>query len=423
MSNQPKLFRDPIHGFIVVPTILQPLIDTYEFQRLRRLTQLGVTPLTFHGAEHSRFGHSLGTMHLFNRIVKRLDEKGVSLSEEERLVGMITALLHDIGHGPFSHVLERFLTPGRKHEYWTVQVVTGDTAIHKLLTKIDATLPEKIQKVIEKIPECKKLISLLSSQLDVDRMDYLLRDSYYTGTGYGIFDLERLIEKMAIDNERVYVTDGGLHAIEQFVFARYYAYWQIYFHKTTRCFEKMLQKIWERASELYRDGKNDIDPTGVLAPFLNKEEVTLRQYLDLDNNDFMVALKNWTSNDDAILSDLSRRFLYREQFKTIVLTKDFSFDFELQEQVEAILKSNGYDPKYYILKDSPSDVAYDYYTWEEDEQKPEILIEDGKASKILEISKVSDPIKAIASQRRIEIRLYVPDRKCLEQIKQILEEK
>lgn len=132
VSNKPKLFRDPIHGFIEVPTTLQPLIDTYEFQRLRRLTQLGVTPLTFHGAEHSRFGHSLGTMHLFNRIVKRFDEKGVSLTEEERLVGMVTALLHDIGHGPFSHVLERFLTPGRKHEYWTVQVVTGDTAINKL---------------------------------------------------------------------------------------------------------------------------------------------------------------------------------------------------------------------------------------------------------------------------------------------------
>lgn len=423
MSSKPKRYRDPIHGFIEVPVILQPLIDTYEFQRLRRLTQLGVTPLTFHGAEHSRFGHSLGTMHLFNRIAKKLNEKGMPLTEEEQLVGKVTALVHDIGHGPFSHVLERFLTPGRKHEYWTAQVVTADTSVNKFLKQIDATLPDKVRKVIEKVPECKKLIGLLSSQLDVDRMDYLLRDYYYTGTGYGIFDLERLIDKIALNNDRVYVEDGGIHAIEQFVFARYYAYWQIYFHKTTRCFEKMLQKIWERACELYGEGKRDIAQPIALAPFLNREKVTLEQYLALDNNDFMVALKNWTSNADPVLSDLSRRFIYRQQFKTIVLTKDFSFDFELQEQVGTILKKHGYDPKYYILKDSPSDVAYDYYTWQEDEQKPEILVQNGTVGRILEISKVSDPIKAIAGQRRIEIRLYVPDQHCVEQVQQILKEK
>ncbi|WP_227762443.1 HD domain-containing protein [Zhaonella formicivorans] len=419
MSGESKLFRDPIHGFIEVESDILPLLNTKEFQRLRRLTQLGVTSLVYPGAEHSRFGHSLGTMHLFRRIAKRWREKGMDLTEEEEKAGIVTALLHDIGHGPFSHVVEKFLTAKKKHEKWTVEIVSDSTEINKCLRTISQNLPEQVAKIMKHDPEFKVVSSLLSSQLDVDRMDYLLRDAYYTGTSYGKYDLDRLIEKIARNKDRVFIARGGLHAAEQFIFSRYYAYWQVYFHQTTRGFEKLLQKIWQRAYELFTEGHlSDIDIVSSLRPFFGESEISLEQYLQVDNSDFYQQIKHWANHSDPILSDLAQRFLKRQPFKAFIFPKDFSLDY--LNRVQQVIENHGYDPRYYILEDTTSDVAYDYYTREEDdEQKPEILIEDEQDGRIKEISKVSDPIKAIASHRRAVMRIYVPDKICHDELKKL----
>jgi hypothetical protein len=407
-TAKPKLFRDPVYGFIRVDrTLVLPLVSCPEFQRLRRIRQLGFSHTTYHGAEHTRFAHSLGVMHLFNRVAQHLQEIGKPLKEEEFCVGHTAALLHDIGHGPFSHVLEGQLVP-QKHEHWTGQIILGKTEIANVLRDVAPDFPEKVWSVIKGDPKSKLISSLISSQLDVDRMDYLLRDALMTGTSYGQFDLDRLIEMLDVANEGVIVRRKGLHAVEQFVFARYYAYWQIYFHRTTRGMEKLVQAVWKRAKELFHQNKlQRLELVSTLVPFLGgKEDVTLKDYLAVDDTDFWNAFKVWSIEDDQVLSDLASRVISRKIFKWVDVPPAPKSAF--WNKVQKVLVEHGFDPTYYLLEDSTSDVPYDYYIQEEEQTKPGIVCE-GEDGSLRELSKVSEPIKAIAGKRTVKVSIFVPD--------------
>ncbi|WP_297202712.1 HD domain-containing protein [Thermanaeromonas sp.] len=419
-----KLFRDPVHGYIVLPKEFMALVSTREFQRLRRIRQLGLSFLTYHGAEHSRFAHSLGVFHLFVRLETELERKGFKFSEAERLLGRCVGLLHDIGHGPLSHVLEGVITPDKKHEAWAIEIITAPTEIRCALENIDPQLPKKICQVLQGDPKWQLIKNVISSQLDIDRMDYLLRDALMTGTSYGHFDLARLLAVLELNDKgtSLIVNNKGLMAAEQFVFARYYAYWQIYFHKTTRGAEKVLQMIWKRARELFR---RDLLPHELIPASLRSflaDDWDWEDYLSIDDSDIWIALKTWQNSTDPILSDLSKRILNRELFKPVKVVESTSVNFlDLLDKIKEILRNNGYDPDYYLLWDAQSDVAYDYYTSpeEEDTSKPPIWVLD-RSGTPRDITRLSDSIRAIAGKRKIVEYFYVPDEKCRSEIEKLV---
>src|SRR5699024_2878202 len=198
----------------------------------------------FHGAEHSRFNHSLGVYEIVRRMVNQM-EKHPSWHKEERVVCLCAALLHDIGHGPFSHSFEKVFD--LDHEQFTQQIILGETSVNEVLKKVDASLPRKVAQVIDKTYEDKLLVSVISSQIDADRMDYLLRDAYYTGVSYGQFDMERILRVMRPTEDKVVIKSSGMHAVEDYIMSRYQMYWQVYFHPVTRSAEVILTKIFHRA--------------------------------------------------------------------------------------------------------------------------------------------------------------------------------
>src|SRR3982750_2424445 len=252
-----RIYRDPVHNIIRLQTdsdegeLMMRLIDAAEFQRLRRIKQLGLGLYTYQGAEHSRFTHSLGAFHLMTRVLDRFSER-YSIAPADRTAARAAALLHDVGHGSFSHVMEKLL--GFHHEAWTVSaVLSEETEIGRVLRSYSAALPHRVASIIEGKFQPAALAQLVSSQLDVDRMDYLLRDSLMTGAKYGIYDLEWIINALQIDeeNDRIYVAARGLYAVEEYLQARYYMFRQVYFHRTLRSAEAVLRSIIRRALHLF----------------------------------------------------------------------------------------------------------------------------------------------------------------------------
>lgn len=416
LTSQPKIFRDPVHGFIELPRdTLLAIVDTKEFQRLRRIRQLGVTSLTYHGGDHSRFAHSLGVYHLFCKIVERLESIGKCTDLGDVQAGKFAALLHDVGHGPFSHALEGKLT-NKKHEEWTLQAITSEeSSITRVLKSIDPGLPQRVENIIRGGPTNVLCHNMIASQFDVDRMDYLLRDALTTGNSIGRFDLDRVLA--TIDVCRDLLAFGDQYLAEQFIFARYFAYWQIYYHKTTRGFEKLLQSIWKRARDLNAEGRLDITPQ-TLGPFLNGE-VSLSQYLAVDDQDVIQAVKAWTGSNDEVLRDLSERLLYRRPFRCV---ETYSRP-DISEIAREVVDEQGFnETDYYVLLDIPSTVPYYYYTKVEGEEddKPPILAWDRSAGKYVEISKVSAAVRSVASQWITKVRVYVPDEVCHENLRKRL---
>lgn len=416
-----KRFRDPVHSFVELPRHLVPLVDTYEFQRLRRLTQLGTSSFTYPGAEHSRFQHSLGVAHLFLRLARELDIQGSALTDEELLVGTCAALLHDVGHAPFSHALEGVLGKNH-HEEWTQAIILSPEAeVHQVLSSYDSSLPQKVADVIGKRLPNTILVSMISSQLDVDRMDYLLRDSICVGVSYGRYDVDRLLRMVRRQGNRLVVDNRGLYNAQEFLFARYYMYWQVYFHPTTRGFELLLKALWQRAKELAGMG---VLPTDGLSRALREvihvhnTEPSIQQYLELDNHDIYVAIKTWVHSTDPILSDLARRLLRRELLKPIDATDPRLLP--RSNDIRDVVQRAGFDPTYYMLYDPTSSVPYDYYIGaeaeESDKQPIYVLLRNNQLE---EISRCSEPIRAIAGRRETKMRLYVPA-ECREQIETLL---
>ncbi|MFC3750591.1 HD domain-containing protein [Paenibacillus sp. GCM10012306] len=401
--TEEKVFKDPVHNYIhVQDLIIWRLINTKEFQRLRRIRQLGTSYLTFHGAEHSRFSHSLGVYEITRRIISQFERSGYKgWIPEERMLTLCAALLHDLGHGPFSHSIEEAFE--MNHEDWTCRIILENTEITDILRDVEEDFPQKVASVIAKTYEHEIVVNLVSSPLDADRMDYLLRDAYYTGVNYGTIDIDRILRVLRPYNGRVVVKESGMHAIEDYLMSRYQMYWQIYFHPVTRSSEIILRQIFRRAKDLYLKGyefKFMINPLGDLL----QGEVTVEQYLLLDEALVQTAFMQWTQEEDGLLSDLCSRFIHRKLYKYVEME---SLDTETIDEIRRSFAEAGLNPEYDLEIDFPTDLPYDVFRPGDSFDSNQILLLD-RQDRLREISEVSDIVRSISGIHRGRYHLYFP---------------
>ncbi len=398
-----RIYRDPVHNIIRLEAgcadgrLLIDLIDTVEFQRLRRIRQLGLAYFAYQGAEHSRFTHSLGVLHLASRILERLQTK-YDISESDRIAVRVAALLHDIGHGAFSHVIEPI--QDFHHEAFSVEaILSKKTEVGSLLRAFSKELPEKVADIIRGTFRPAALAQLVSSQLDADRMDYLLRDSLMTGAKYGIYDLEWIIKSIEIDEEtdRFYVAARGVYAVEDYLQARYYMFRQVYFHRTLRAAEAILQSLFKRAKDLVRDNREVwCAKETAFEKLLSGQKLELFEHLQIDDSDVLFHIKQWQKSNDPVLADLSNRFLNRKLFKVFDLDMPESERADFVEYAEKLVSSSGFDPQYYFAVDNAGDVPYYFYTKDASNPKNLIYVEDGFSNpQIREISEVSAAVRGL----------------------------
>ena len=409
-----KVFRDPVHDYIHIrDRIIIDLIETKEFQRLRRIKQLGTSSYTFHGADHSRFNHSLGVYEITRRIISQFERNYLSKSQydglwqkDERMVAICAALLHDIGHGPFSHTFETIFDTN--HEMLTQQIILSpETEINQVLRRLGDDFPSQVAAVINKTYPNQQVVQLISSQIDADRMDYLLRDAYYAGVSYGAFDLTRISRVIRPFNKRIAFDFSGMHAVEDYIVSRYQMYMQVYFHPVSRGMEQVLKGLFERARDCYmmKDGCQDIQtPIPLLEPFL-RNNWTLKDYLKLDDMVMNAYINQWADEEDSILADLAYRFTNRKPFKSIILSKN-DHDF-LKSAIFNELFEAGFDSHYYLNEDSSFDLPYDFYRPYHDCQKVPIELVT-KTNQVVELSQVSSLVESLAGQVRGDHRLFFP---------------
>jgi HD superfamily phosphohydrolase len=397
-------YRDPVHNIISLDEskpedrLIVDLIDSAEFQRLRRIKQLGLALYTYQGAEHSRFTHSLGVMHVMTRALALMGSHH-PVSDESRVVGRAGALLHDLGHGPLSHVVEKVFR--FHHEDWTRRIVLDQsTEVNQILRGFDKELPEKLASLYQHNYSPAFVSQLVSSQLDCDRMDYLLRDSLMTGAKYGMYDLEWVLHALRLDEacDRIFVEAKGLFAVEEYLQARYYMFRQVYFHRTLRSAEAVLISALNRARFLISTGKLRFSVPG--SPFekmLLGEEATTAEYLQLDDTDLAFRVKEWSRDEDGILADLSSRLLHRRLFKAIDLGSTMSERF--WSEAAELVSEAGFDPQYYLITDRAADIPYygDYSP--ADDPKSLIYIETGSVPATREISEVSEVVRGMHAYR------------------------
>ncbi|MBO0958552.1 HD domain-containing protein [Neobacillus sp. MM2021_6] len=401
--TEEKVFKDPVHRYVHVRDLaIWDLIGTKEFQRLRRIKQLGTTFLTFHGAEHSRFNHSLGVYEIVRRIIDDVFAGRPEWSDDERLLTLCAALLHDLGHGPFSHSFEKVFD--FDHEDLTRAIILGDTEVNKVLLKVSPDFPSQVAEVIAKTSEKKLVVSLISSQIDADRMDYLQRDAYFTGVSYGQFDMERILRVMRPREDQVVIKKSGMHAVEDYIMSRYQMYWQVYFHPVSRSAEVILTKILHRAKQLFKENYAfKYEPIHFTSLF--REQVTLEDYLKLDESVILFYFQSWQEEADPIISDLCRRFVNRNLFKYAEF--DPAKEYKKLAELTTLFEKAGIDPEYYLVVDSSSDLPYDFYRpGEEEERLPiHLLMKNGE---LRELSRESEIVDAISGKRRTDHKLYYP---------------
>ncbi|MBU0278900.1 MULTISPECIES: HD domain-containing protein [unclassified Gemella] len=384
--SERKVIRDSIHGYINIEyKIIWQAIDTKEFQRLRRIHQLGGDFQVYPTAEHSRFTHSLGVYEIVRRMVTEIKSLHAELSEYDRLAVMLAGLLHDIGHGPFSHAFEQVTS--HNHEDYTIKILLGDTEINKILTKVSASLAQDVVAIINHEHKNDLLNQLVSAQLDADRMDYLLRDSYFSATSYGQFDLERILRTFRVrehtDGKKYIVTkESGIHSVEDYIMARYQMYWQVYFHPVARSYEAIFIQLFSRLKDIYKENKKYFKDLPVIIPFLTKEEVTEEEYFKLDESVVQYYCNIIQEKDDEIAKDLASRLLNRKLFEYV----DYSEEKLLE--IKEKLKKYNLDEKYYLREENIEKSPYTPYTGQK------ILIEK-KNGEIIALEKASNIVAAI----------------------------
>lgn len=397
MHNIIRVNTDTDEGKLVVS-----LIDAPEFQRLRRIRQLGLAYFAYQSAEHSRFTHSLGAFHLAGRMMAKL-RLNYSIPAEVQTAVRLAALLHDIGHGPFSHVVESIL--GFHHEEFTIQaVLSSETEIGKLLGAHSPDLQQDVAAIIRGDFKPQALGHLVSSQLDVDRMDYLLRDSLMTGAKYGIYDLEWIIKSIEINekDDHLYISAPGKYAVEDYLQARYYMYRQVYFHRTLRSAEAVLRVLLKRALHLYNDGGVWCESNTPMEKVLAGEKLLLQEHLALDDTDIMFSIKRWQRSEDKILSDLASRFLNRRLFKAFDLDMPDDRRAQFIATTHRVVENAGFDPEYYFFEDSAGNAPYSFYSKDAADPKDLIYVEDGYSRpSIREISAVSPAVRGLQEGYRI----------------------
>ena len=312
-----KIINDPVYGFINIPSeLIFAVIDHPYFQRLRRIKQLGLTDMVYPGALHTRFHHAIGAMHLMSITLDQLRNKGIEISDQDYEAALLAILLHDIGHGPFSHALESILLKGQHHE--TLSLLFFD----ELNKQFNGQL-SMAKDIFVGSYERKFFHQLVSSQLDIDRLDYLQRDCFFTGVSEGTIGADRIIKMMTIINDEVVIEEKGIYSIENFLNARRLMYWQVYLHKTTVCAEKMLINLILRAKHLARSGvilPGSIEFLGFLKKDLPQKNspgtpIWLNDFAQLDDLDIWGAIKLWKNTDDFVLKEISKMFLTRNLFK------------------------------------------------------------------------------------------------------------
>ncbi|WLR50760.1 HD domain-containing protein [Bacillus tianshenii] len=402
--EEEKVFKDPVHRYVHVrDALIWDLIGTPEFQRLRRVRQLGTSYLTFHGAEHSRFNHSLGVYEIVRRIINVFKDYE-KWDNSERLLCLASALLHDVGHGPFSHSFEKVFSVD--HEDWTRKIILGDTQIHQILKQVSDDFPEKVADVINKTYENKLVISMISSQIDADRMDYLQRDAYYTGVSYGHFDMERILRVMRPTEDQAVIKKTGMHAVEDYIMSRYQMYWQVYFHPVTRSAEVILSKIFRRVKKLFDEDYHFLyEPLHFYAFF--EGDVSLQDYLRLDESIVLYYFQMWQEEKDEILSDLCQRFVNRKLFKYAEFNP---IDLTGWEELKSLFQQAGVDTDYYLVLDSSSDLPYDFYRPGEEGERVPIYLSMPNGD-LRELSRESDIVEAISGKTRTDHKLYFPQDK------------
>ena len=388
-----KVFRDAVHNYIHVdqPVILA-LINSKGMQRLRRIKQLGGVYQVYQSAEHSRFTHSLGVYYVVSKMIFE-SAIGQALTDYDKLTVLCAALLHDVGHGPFSHCFEEVFKI--HHEDYTIKIINGNSEINHILESFDTGFARVVSSVIEKTHPNKILVQMISSQLDADRMDYLLRDSYFTGTTYGHFDMARILRVMLVDNGKIVFTKSGVQAIENYILARYHMYWQVYYHPTSRSYEQLLISIFRRIQDLDRQGY-DFGDIRYLKPFI-KGTVDEQEYVKLDENVVIYYFMIFSEGNDLILADLCQRFLNRHLFAYRDLKDEADF-----KQTKKLFKEKGYDPRYYVVCDDQSQVPYLYFDHNDAISEIEILV----AGKLRFLPEVSEIVGAIINSKN-----YKDDRK------------
>ena len=371
MATSPLLamiLRDPVHGLVSFESasarIVPMLMDTPEVQRLRRVRALGVASLAFPGAEHSRFAHAVGAAHVMSRFLERIEPLSRALGGDQALAphdaadAMAAALVHDVGHGPLSHLFEEVFPSMPAHEAWTSAIVLDpDTALHRALAGLDPEMPARVERLVHGDHRVRYLARAVSGTFDVDRCDYLLRDSYMTGTRYGLYDLDWLLRSLRLDPDPAgarLAVDGskGLPAVEGYFLARLFMYQQVYLHKATRSGERMVRAIFTRLADLITDG---VVPEGTPAPivaFARGAAVPVHDYLSLDDNVLWTAIQRWSSDRDAVLSNLAQRIFARDLFKTASLDEyDPANDPALEAALGEITRQKGFDPRYHAALD------------------------------------------------------------------------
>ncbi len=344
--------RDPVHGYIHVDyQLIWDLINAPEVQRLRRIHQLGGTHMVYHGAEHSRFSHSLGVYEVVRKMIDKVSGLNEALSDVEKLALLCAGLLHDVGHGPFSHSFESVTKTS--HETFTDRIIIEDTTINSILRQYDESLPKLVSDIIAHRHPRKLLTQVISSQLDADRMDYLLRDSYFTGVSYGEFDLGRILRTMKVVDDRIVIKESGIHAVEDYIMARYQMYWQVYLHPASRSFEAIMHSLFLRMRDLYEEGTDLLDDVSFFKPFIANTSIPLSAHFILDESTCMYGFTRLMSSEDAVLKDLSTRLVNRILFKYEDLKNSIQLN-AIQQQTESL----GLNPKYYVVEDFITQTLY-----------------------------------------------------------------
>lgn len=351
-SNKLKIFNDPIYGFISLPNeLIFDLIQHPYFQRLRRITQMGLSYLVYPGAHHTRFHHAIGAMHIMCRTIQVLRSKNVAISQEEEDGLLAAILLHDIGHGPFSHAMEHCLVKSLSHEEISLKFM------EELNKEMNGKLTVAIEIFTGVYPR-KFMLQLVSSQLDMDRMDYLKRDSFYTGVAEGNVNSDRLIQMMNVVDDLLVIEEKGIYSVEKFLMARRLMYWQVYLHKTSLGAEMLLTKVLERAKELVKDGKEVNCSTNL--HFFLKHDLTAEEFQNevlvrfskLDDYDIWSALKSWSEHEDKVLSALCNMLLNRDLLKVKLSDQKFAKDtlVDLRSKFAKINECSLHDAAYFIFK-------------------------------------------------------------------------
>lgn len=383
--NKLKIFNDPIYGFVSIPfEIIFDLIEHPYFQRLRRIKQLGLTNLVYPGALHTRFHHAMGAMHLMTQAIEAIRSKGHEITEEEAKGVTIAILLHDIGHGPFSHALEHSIVNNISHED------ISELFMQRLNKEFNNQLQLAITIFQNKYKK-KFLHQLVSSQLDMDRLDYLKRDSFFTGVSEGVVSSERIIKMLSVSNDQLAIEAKGIYSIEKFIIARRLMYWQVYLHKAVLSAESLLVTILKRAKEL-AEKKTELFCTPALYQFLyheyNKKDFAkspelLDQFALLDDYDIMTSIKVWTNHKDKVLSRLCKQLVDRRLFHVEMQKQPFKAEYirKIKKNIQQRLGLNNTEVGYFVFAGAVTNDAY-----RADKIRINILFKDGSVADIAEAS-------------------------------------